>query len=546
MGSGAQSRAPGTGKTTVITALVRYFTAERGARVLLTSIGHRAIDNALDRLGPDDAHVLRLGQSSKISGAGQRVLLQDVVAEAERTMVERQSSAQRELEQQLRTLEQVEQALVDLEAVDEAIATCEVRIAQRILDSPPAWSMAFDPRHHQRPGWVELRNLRQHLADLRARQYRLTVQAAAHPATGGAADVHRLRGRMLARLQAMHPWREAIAQPGAVADLVVETAEMIAATAIGINSGRDGARLADLEFDVAIVDEAGQAQLTDLIVPLSRARRVILVGDHQQLPPYVDDDVLRRCAEQNIDTTWLEQSVFEAVWNRVPASHRARLDRQFRMPSVIASFLSRTFYEGDLTSAPACEGGSPVCSLFRSPVVLVDTSAAADRWETPLSPGFTNPCEASLLAQIAAGLPEQYRQAEGLGVIAPYGAQVNLLRQRLAQRLSLGARDPWLLDNVATVDSFQGQERDVLLISLTRSNSEGSVGFLTDLKRLNVTLSRARKQLVILGDLSTLTRPGGRPERQKLARFCQDLTDHLRQHGEVVSLNDLRRRMTGE
>ena len=93
--------------------------------------------------------------------------------------------------------------------------------------------------------------------------------------------------------------------------------------------------------------------------------------------------------------------------------------------------------------------------------------------------GFVNRGEARLVGEIAARLPAEYLGGEGCAVIAPYAAQVSVARQALASALELPARDPWLLDNVATVDSFQGQERDVVLVTLTRANATGAVGFLS-------------------------------------------------------------------
>ncbi len=213
------------------------------------------------------------------------------------------------------------------------------------------------------------------------------------------------------------------------------------------------------------------------------------------------------------------------------------------MPAVIADFLGRVFYAGELATAPAKRAGGPVSSLFQSAVVLVDTSGEPERGETALSPGFVNRYEARLVADIVARLPAQYQSGEGLGVIAPYNAQVTAIRQAVADALRLAARDPWLADNIATVDSFQGQERDVVVVSLTRSNDVGAVGFLSDLKRLNVTLSRARAQLIVIGDLATHCAADGGPERRAFAGFARELADHVREHGELLEVGELRQRI---
>jgi superfamily I DNA and/or RNA helicase len=213
------------------------------------------------------------------------------------------------------------------------------------------------------------------------------------------------------------------------------------------------------------------------------------------------------------------------------------------MPVPVADFLGRAFYEGDYGSAESRRGLGPVCDLFQAPVVFLDTADDRDRGETALAPGYLNEGEARLVAEIVGQLPERYRGGEGLGVIAPYGAQVAALRRALAEALELPQRDPWLVDNVATVDSFQGQERDVIVVSLTRSNGGGAVGFLSDLNRLNVTLSRARQQLVVIGDLATLTGPGGRQERRAFAQFMRDFAWHVGQHGERLTAAELRQRL---
>lgn len=543
---------PGTGKTTVIAELVRALVG-RGARVLLSAKGHRAIDNTLDRLGSGDLHVLRLGQVGKVTGAGQEVRLADVLAQAEQEAPRRHRAARTQLEAWLRSLEALERVLVELAAVNRALHEAETRLAEQAADgTPPADGAATDAA-------------RARVGELRARLEQVTARADSmlpgvadgacglkvpHVSIATAeetrATLRAVRGAQnQARLvlDELGGWGTLIEQPGAVRDVLVETTDVIAATAVGVSSGRDGARIASLEFDVAIVDEAGQAQLTDLVVPLSRAPIVVLVGDHQQLPPYVDDDLVRRCVAKGIATDVLETSVFEQLWERLPRTHRVRLNTQFRMPEAIAGFLGRAFYADDLATAAAKQGSAPVCDLFAAPVVLVDTAGASERGETAVSPGFLNRCEARLVADIVARLPAQYRAGQGLGVISPYSAQVAAMRQAIAGALGLAAGDAWLIENVATVDSFQGQERDVVVVSLTRSNADGMVGFLSDLKRLNVTLSRARRQLVVIGDLATHCAPGGGAERQAFARFARDLAGHVGEHGELIDVAALRERL---
>ncbi len=606
---------PGTGKTTVIAELLRFLAHARGARVLLSSRGHRAIDNALDRLDGIQLQVLRLGQSSKVTGAGQDRLLSEVVRQAEAEIPPRQAPMKNTLADYVQALAEVVPALAQLDNLYTAIAAGDAAIterlaeidawhdeAQRLLASrrtadevvsfanwrgvPRAWvSRLFgraareardrraldrlEVRHREVLERADFAHLRAHVAGLRDELARQLADVPSLPRTpeglpepcvclidsnsvrASLGEVRQAQAQLELALPALQAWWALLDEPDGLARCVVSNTDVIAATAIGVDSGRDGARIAELDFDVAIIDEASQAHLMDLVVPLSRSRSVILVGDHRQLPPYLDEELRERCAAEGLSPEWLEASVFELLWDRVPASHRARLDVQFRMPSAIADFLGNAFYEGGLASAPWKQReqqwkqwkqhGPPLSDLFAAAVVFVDTSDDPRRLETALPQGFLNRCEAELCAQLGAALPAD----RSLGVIAPYAAQVGAIRQSLARARGLPVRDAWLIDNVATVDSFQGQERDVVIVSLTRSNRDGAVGFVSDLNRLNVTLSRAREQLVIVGDLSTLSADstGRGARREAFATFMGDLVEHLSTQGEVISSDGLRARL---
>ena len=324
---------------------------------------------------------------------------------------------------------------------------------------------------------------------------------------------------------------------------------MIAATAIGVDSGRDGARVAELDFDVAIIDEASQAHLMDLVVPLSRARSVVLVGDHRQLPPYLDEDLRERCAAADIEPRLARDERL-----RVPVGPRARdapratgrpvphAVRHRRLPwqrLLRAATWRRALRNRRMPTGERAVRGRRLCSstprMIRSAL------------ETALPQGFLNRCEAELCAQLwrrAAGgsLAGRDRAVRGAGRRAFVSRWPGRAGCRRATRGSI--------DNVATVDSFQGQERDVVIVSLTRSNRDGAVGFVSDLNRLNVTLSRAREQLVIVGDLSTLDAApssgagaGRGLRREAFARFIGELVEHLQTQGEVMSSGVLRARL---
>ncbi|MFL1906125.1 DEAD/DEAH box helicase [Streptomyces tauricus] len=318
---------------------------------------------------------------------------------------------------------------------------------------------------------------------------------------------------------------------------LIRYAHVIAATCIGTASRPE---LSGIDFDLAIVDEAGQIGMTDALVPLVRARRAVLVGDHQQLPPFLDSEVETwgKSVGDPAITRLLAASALETLMSRLPDSHRVLLTSQRRMPPVIADFISDTFYDGQLRTAVRREHRDP---LFRTPMAFVDTSdlptdrryeqkgRAGERFGQR---GYTNRAEAKLLADLAA-----FYHARGVewAVIVPYRAQRAEIAASLARRV-----DPAHVSlNVGTVDSFQGGERDVILYGFTRSNPYGEVGFLKELRRANVAFTRAKHQLVLVGDLSTLSDARDAGFRE----LTRSLKGHLDEHGEIRAYKQVSHRL---
>jgi KaiC/GvpD/RAD55 family RecA-like ATPase len=307
-----------------------------------------------------------------------------------------------------------------------------------------------------------------------------------------------------ARLSLLREWREMLeTRPQALNSTVIRSADVVGATCIGIATD---ARFEDLDFDLVVADEAGQIQVMDLLVPLVRARRAVLVGDHLQLPPVVEPEVVQKIREREPENQelggWLEKSLFERLilhpdW---PESHKVMLDTQYRMPRAIADFISSQFYGGKYQTGGDAPHSDPI---FSTPLVFVDTMKEVRHYEQRAGQGqgYTNPTEARILADLVLAYQSHDVQA---GVIVPYRKQAEAIRRELRQR-GTGWDEDVLASQVATVDSFQGREQDVVLFGFTRSNPDGRVGFLSELRRLNVSLTRARRQLVLVGDSVTLS-----------------------------------------
>ncbi len=347
---------------------------------------------------------------------------------------------------------------------------------------------------------------------------------------------------------AFNGWKDFIngSNNHALSDYLLESVDLVGRTCIGINSQR---AFSDIDFDVVIIDEAGQIQIHDALVPLSRAPKAILLGDHKQIPPIVNEDVKKRCTEEGIETNLLEKSFFEYLYEWFPDKNKIMLDTQYRMPAQIADLLSEWFYEGKYKSFEGKRGMNSFCPrLFRSPFVLVDTSGEKERFDSPVGKSKKNIFEAEIIVSIVQFLIKEAGNPAEIGIISPYSAQVMEIRKRMKVGVPSLSADR-IQEMVATLDSFQGKEEDVILYSCTRSFDSDSgnerIGFLKELRRLNVALSRPKKQLVFVGDMNFLSgfhRGNGPGSEREFSEFIKLLKRYAQENGEIIPSSELFRR----
>lgn len=279
------------------------------------------------------------------------------------------------------------------------------------------------------------------------------------------------------------------------ADLL-DGAHVIASTLVSSNHRL----LNGYRFGTLFIDEAAQALEAACWIAIRKADRVVLAGDHQQLPPTV------KCYEAL--KGGLGCTLMETVVKNKPESV-SLLTLQYRMNEEIMQFSSDWFYGGQLQAAPEVRCRSILD--WDSPISWIDTSGMEFKEEfVGENFGRINRQEADLLLDelqkyiARIGGKRILDERIDFGIISPYKAQVQYLRGRIKSSDAL--RPYRSLLTVNTVDGFQGQERDVVFISLVRANEEGQIGFLSDLRRMNVAMTRARMKLVILGEAETLTR----------------------------------------
>ncbi len=272
---------------------------------------------------------------------------------------------------------------------------------------------------------------------------------------------------------------------------VLDEARIVCATLTGLDSQLLGQR----RYDIVVIDEACQSTEPANWVPLLRANKLVLAGDHCQLPPTI---LSPEAAERGLAVSLMERLV-----NQFGAGVARLLTVQHRMHSAIMGFSNREFYGGQLVAHESVANhrlcdlpGVTADPLTETPVQFIDTAGASYDEELEEDTGSRrNVQEAALAvkkvrALLALGVPSTQ-----IGVITPYRAQVRLLRERLADVAGL---------EIDSVDGFQGREKEAIIVSLVRSNNEGEIGFLADTRRTNVALTRARRKLLVIGDSATL------------------------------------------
>lgn len=265
-----------------------------------------------------------------------------------------------------------------------------------------------------------------------------------------------------------------------IVDKIIDSAQVIACTLIG--STNDYIR--DRRFDVVFIDEAGQALEPACWVPILRAEKVVMAGDPYQLPPTVKSMEADRAG---LSKTLLEKGILRH--ERV-----SLLKTQYRMHRDIMAFSNEKFYNNQLEAHESVANSH--LEGHQSAVEFIDTAGCGyNEQEGEDGDSRANPEEAALIFRYIERELITVNAYQQIAVISPYRAQIGVLSEMFKS-------DSRIVVN--TIDSFQGQEREVVLISLVRSNETGEIGFLKDYRRLNVALTRAKKKLVVFGDSATL------------------------------------------
>jgi len=526
---------PGTGKTTFITEVILQTLKDNPvARILLSSQTHVALDNALERIQAKNPSLklVRIGNHERVSENVHSLLLEEQMEQWRKEAIAKghkfinEWSAQRGISQNDSEMATLFQELGTLVAKNQTLRT-EMAIWKQDLDEILA--INYDPENPEslvkaripkerleevQSIKAEIDSLRQQSKEARDEQKKTAerlkqvsgiekeelLSLSSEDIAGYISILIEPNSPDMKRLQRLlsiqTEWFEQFGRNEKFNAPLIKRSQIVAGTCIGIP--RD---IQDIEFDLCIVDEASKATATEVLVPIARSRRWILVGDPKQLPPFRDEasrdsDFLDKYELTQDD---IRETLFDRLLRTLPDGCRKMLTIQHRMVAPIGDLVSECFYESQLKSART-DVDKNLSRVLPKPVTWLTTTKLPNFREQSVNSSFNNACEVKVIVQLLKQLNQIAQEAEkkySVAVLTGYAAQLKLLNRNLASLLN-----NWqaLTVECNTVDAFQGREADIAVYSVTRSNKEGKVGFLRDAERLNVALSRGKVGLVIVGD----------------------------------------------
>lgn len=453
---------PGTGKTNVLVEVVRQILKQNQLipamkkMILIVSQSHAAVDNILEDLQPylDGITTVRIGSEDKILP---RINEQYGLEHCEQSWTVH--SIQKCKNKLISRLSEQGISFEEFQLFSEAVEGLKIRNATEV----------------DKHAWEKI----------------VSTFLAAH---GLERDSSYLR-----QCLPMVLWCRHLEEEKGLGEYYIKSAAIVAGTCSGFISNPF---IRDIVFDCVIVDEAAKATFPELLVPFVRAKKVVLVGDHLQLPPILDQKVIREDPELDVDD--LEKAGFGKIWNILPGECKQALDIQYRMHPCIGALISNLFYDGAVKNGVTAKDRSISLPFLSRPIMWLTTSHCAEDHEEHAKRGpdgnitYENPYEVTVLQGCLNRLDREMNEtgtSYTVGIITPYRAQLELIRRRL-QHETYECFTP----DINTVDAFQGSQRDIIIYSTVRKNSYFKIGFMDKEARLNVSLSRAKRAIVLIGD----------------------------------------------
>ena len=530
---------PGTGKTKFVTELVAQTMKERpGAKILLSSQTHIALDHALggvERLARESGlslkavRVARIGDP-RVAQSVDHLLLERRVTDWLETAGEASKRFLLEWAKERGISEEyvrVGMALADLRAATLTSRSAEEELAaataemmdlakkdRELREDPEAGDQYRDVHQSLQLATVVVDEKEEIRLEARRRLAAAKERARAYSDLKeevdglSVLDMEGLEAAYLAHaeggddyrrmMELADEWRQRFGRPADFFGVYLAACDLVAGTCLGVATSG----LQETVFDLCIIDEASKASPTEILVPMVKARKWVIVGDPQQLPPFVEAGIKNSLLEQHgLTKDDVKSTLLDHLIAIAPDACRSSLLTQHRMVKPIGDLVSHCFYEGRLNNVNERVDSMLAKALaLPKPVTWLTTSSKAGRYETQHRGSFVNRQEIDAVERLLGRLQlaaSQRGQPYSVALLSGYGGQVIELGRRWE---AIRHRHPDLEVESATVDSFQGREADIAVYSVARSNKEGQLGFLGEKERLNVALSRGRLGLAIVGD----------------------------------------------
>lgn len=317
-----------------------------------------------------------------------------------------------------------------------------------------------------------------------------------------------------------------------ISELIIRNRPLVGATCVGLAKKRVG--LEQLKFDLVIVDEAGKALPGEILIPVLRAKKLVLIGDHKQLPPVIDPalfdpDKIELENRRLLKRELFDISFFQRLYERAPETNRAMLETQYRMPAVIGTLVSSLFYDGKLKNGAGTEERP---AFFGTGNLVMydcscDTKYHEEKDERGGSSGIVNKREIELVTEILQQI-SQNLPGHQVAVITPYRRQNQLLHDAWTRHQS----DWDKLDlAINTIDAFQGDEAEIVIYCSTRSKRPTL--YFSDYRRINVALSRTKNKLILIGSLKYF-KEYSKAKGALLESPLPSIADYITAHGRIA------------
>lgn len=312
-----------------------------------------------------------------------------------------------------------------------------------------------------------------------------------------------------------------------VGELILKNHPIIGATCVGLMQKHIG--LDRIEFDLVIIDEAGKALPSEIIIPLNRAKKIIMIGDHLQLPPVIhpslfDSEKIALTDKEYCNDELFSNSFFKRLYERCPETNKLMLDTQYRMPKVIGELISTCFYDSQLKS-----GGNTLIKssyFFNKNLNFIDFSGDKDYFENDMTSSVFNEKEVAYVRYLVEQIRKKVDPSKKIAVICPYKGQNRKLRHSFPKN--------YLRENniyINTIDAFQGDEAEIVLYCMTRAKKKTK--YFSDYARLNVAFSRAKNELIILGSMKYI-------KQYHKTHVLNQIASYITKSGNIINSSELK------